>query len=144
MRGHERTVAVQKPLCVVSALLICCSTGYSQTLRVPLSQIPTSIISDGARTAKGSLQSAYFEELGSLQNAVTGIPIAKIQKLSSVKSVEMGEATRSARDAQLYRVIAPSVVRILTNKGSGSGSLIGASGEILTNFHVVEGQSEVA
>jgi hypothetical protein len=72
------------------------------------------------------------------------IPVAKIQKLSGEKSLETTGDSRSARDVQLYRATAPSVVRILTNKGSGSGTLIAASGEILTNYHVVEGQSEVA
>jgi len=49
-----------------------------------------------------------------------------------------------ARATELYRITAPSVVRILTNSGRGSGTLIGRSGEILTNLHVVEGQSQVA
>ena len=39
--------------------------------------------------------------------------------------------------------LSPSVVEILTQDGLGSGSLIGTSGEIITNYHVVRGYSDV-
>jgi S1-C subfamily serine protease len=78
------------------------------------------------------------------EDAISRLPLARIQQLSGERSFEKIGSTRSAKDAQLYRVISPSVVKILTNSGSGSGSLIGSSGEILTSFHVVKGQNQVA
>jgi hypothetical protein len=51
--------------------------------------------------------------------------------------------TRSAKDAALYRSISPSVVKIVTKDSLGSGSLISPDGFILTNWHVVEGASDV-
>src|SRR5262249_54280467 len=55
-----------------------------------------------------------------------------------------GSHTRSAKDAQIYRTISPSVVLIVTKEGIGSGSLIGSNGEVITNYHVVRGYSTVA
>jgi S1-C subfamily serine protease len=51
--------------------------------------------------------------------------------------------TRGPRDAQLYRVASPSVVLVVSESGIGSGALIGASGEIVTNWHVVGSAKEV-
>ena len=46
-------------------------------------------------------------------------------------------ATRSARGIAVYRAASPSVVLIVTEEAIGSGSLVDASGLILTNWHVV-------
>jgi S1-C subfamily serine protease len=51
----------------------------------------------------------------------------------------MVAATRSAKDAEIYRTISPSVVLIATKEGLGSGSLVSLSGDIITNWHVVSG-----
>ena len=45
---------------------------------------------------------------------------------------------------QLYRTISPSVVYVANKEGFGSGSLVDASGNILTNWHVVNGYAYVA
>ena len=60
------------------------------------------------------------------------------------KFKNVGSKTRSAKDAQIYRVISPSVVLVMTKEGLGSGSLIGSAGEVITNYHVVKGYSTVA
>jgi len=104
--------------------------------------IPSSIESSGSHLKKQPVES--FEAAIESQDALNELPLARIQKLSGERSAETASSNRSARDAELYRVTAPSVVRIMTNSGSGSGSLIGNSGEILTNFHVVKGQAQVA
>ncbi|CAN7180698.1 S1C family serine protease [Phenylobacterium sp. LjRoot219] len=56
---------------------------------------------------------------------------------------EPASTTRGAADAQIYRRAAPSVVLIVTDKGVGSGSLIAADGQILTNHHVVDGAKQI-
>jgi S1-C subfamily serine protease len=53
-------------------------------------------------------------------------------------------ATRSAKDAEIYRTLSPSVVEVRTKDGLGSGSLVSTAGEILTNWHVVNGSTLVA
>jgi len=51
--------------------------------------------------------------------------------------------TRGAREADVYRRIAPSVVLVETNDAIGSGSVVSGGGEIITNWHVVKGYSKV-
>jgi S1-C subfamily serine protease len=106
--------------------------------------VPSSIESSGPHVIRQPTGGLETVQLNQSQEAMRELPISSIQKLSGERAMDAVGASRSARDAELYRVTAPSVVRILTNSGSGSGSLIGSSGEILTNFHVVKGQSQVA
>lgn len=54
-----------------------------------------------------------------------------------------GEAVRGGAEAAIYSKISPSVVLVFTDKGLGSGSLISADGQILTNYHVVDGFTQV-
>lgn len=51
-------------------------------------------------------------------------------------------ATRGVQEEQIYQRISPSVVMIVTEKALGSGSVI-SPGEVLTNWHVIEGAKEV-
>ena len=56
---------------------------------------------------------------------------------SAVSSTDRGAG------ADLFKKVAPSVVKILTNAGSGSGIVVSRKGLILTNHHVVAGFSSV-
>jgi S1-C subfamily serine protease len=62
--------------------------------------------------------------------------------LNSLKP-DTGVNSRGVRDAALFKNISPSVVLILTKDGTGSGTIIGSDGLILTNYHVVGNNSEV-
>jgi S1-C subfamily serine protease len=69
---------------------------------------------------------------------------AAYRALSAVKADRPG-AVRGAKEVQLYRALSPSVVLVVAGDNSmGSGSLINSSGDILTNWHVVAGATEVA
>jgi S1-C subfamily serine protease len=68
---------------------------------------------------------------------------AALGQVANNTNWEIASATRSVKDVQIYRAISPSVVLILTKDGLGSGSLIGADGTILTNYHVVRGYDTV-
>jgi S1-C subfamily serine protease len=57
---------------------------------------------------------------------------------------ENAPGSRSAKDVQIYKTLSPSVVLVVTKEGLGSGSLVGASGDVLTNYHVVKGYNTVA
>jgi S1-C subfamily serine protease len=72
------------------------------------------------------------------------LPLQRLSSLAQKTFKNVGTKTRSAKDAQIYRTISPSVVLIVTKEGLGSGSLIGTSGEVITNYHVVKGYSTVA
>jgi S1-C subfamily serine protease len=71
------------------------------------------------------------------------LPTSQLSKIAGTQVSEVTNATRSAKDEQIYRTISPSVVAIQTNGGLGSGTLIGSAGDVLTNWHVVNGPSPV-
>ena len=76
-------------------------------------------------------------------------PLTPLSKPSGNPWAQAGGSTRSAKGIAIYQSAAPSVVLIVTKdrtggvEGIGSGSLIGSTGEILTNWHVVSGHSDV-
>ena len=57
--------------------------------------------------------------------------------------VEYKIETTRASASELFKSIAPSVVLIQTEEGSGSGTIIDNNGTILTNYHVIEGNDQV-
>ena len=66
---------------------------------------------------------------------------SNLNALHSVLSEPLNEDTpsfRGGKEVALFKKASPSVVLILTETGSGTGSLISDSGHIITNWHVVE------
>src|SRR5256885_2198963 len=76
-----------------------------------------------------------------IRKLVPALFAALAELLSCALALSQQSPQMNARD--LYKMASPSVVLIETysedNKvnGSGSGFLVGANGEILTNFHVI-------
>ena len=132
--------ALRRDTALLLSFLLFCSGAQAQEELLLRTAIPSSIESSGSHLTK---QPAGDFNV-TIKSPINELPLSRIQQLSGERSLEKAGSSRSAKDAELYRVIAPSVVRILTNSGSGSGSLIGNSGEILTSFHVVKGQTQVA
>ena len=50
---------------------------------------------------------------------------------------------RGAKEAQIYKRFSRSVVLVLTKGGLGTGTLVSANGDIITNFHVIKGAKDV-
>src|SRR5450759_2044283 len=71
------------------------------------------------------------------------LPTARLSVIAQRSFRDRAAKTRSAKDAQIYRTISPSVVLIATKEGLGSGSLVSTSGEVITNWHVVKGYDYV-
>ena len=132
--------ALRRDTALLLSFLLFCSGAQAQEELLLRTAIPSSIESSGSHLRK---QPAGDFNV-TIELPINELPLSRIQQLSGERSLEKAGSSRSAKDAELYRVIAPSVVRILTNSGSGSGPLIGNSGEILTSFHVVKGQTQVA
>jgi S1-C subfamily serine protease len=87
---------------------------------------------------------SQFPPSVNLDEFTSDIPTYELSKLTQKPISEVGGQTRSARGAQIYRTISPSVVLVVTKEGFGSGSLVSGAGKILTNWHVVKGYSYVA
>ena len=87
--------------------------------------------------ATGTLSAAPSLNLLSLDEYASDLPVNQLSRFANAAASEDFGGTRSAKDAQLYRAIAPAVVLITNKDGFGSGSLIDVRGDILTNWHVV-------
>jgi S1-C subfamily serine protease len=112
--------------------------------RVRFLDVPSNMVAVGAELSRKELKKTEklsFDNLGGLDDRIITDILLKISQAPVSEKIGGG---RSAKDAQIYRAISPSVVLILTKEGLGSGSLVSASGEVLTNYHVVKGYDYVA
>jgi S1-C subfamily serine protease len=127
-------------LAAVTCLGPCGAAG--QEPAAPPSLLPT-VVDKGGGALQGSaaIQGARLDAIGELE---ANFPGAEMLKIARHHFLEAGASTRSAKDVRLYRSVSPAVVLVATKTGIGSGSLISTSGEILTNWHVVNGYSLVA
>jgi S1-C subfamily serine protease len=135
---------------VTAALLIFIVAGapiaLCQNLNLPLSHLPQSMVEKGSPFT-GTLPAAIANfRPNELLQAASELPTAQLSDIARQRFTETSaRRTRSAKDADIYRSISPSVVLILTKDGVlGSGSLIDTSGHILTNAHVVGDNAYVA
>ena len=62
--------------------------------------------------------------------------------LDSLQAVT-APATRGAADSQVYKRAVRAVVLVVTDRGLGSGALITADGQIITNLHVIQGAKQI-
>jgi S1-C subfamily serine protease len=121
----------------------------------------THLIATGVPSIEDSeLQSSYISGTLSKPTSLSKVPFvldsSQVQDLSTAASSTnsfakalnrvKGEAPgglRGAKEVQLYRKISPSVVLIVNESSIGSGSILNPNGDILTNWHVIEGAKEV-
>ncbi|MBV9426094.1 MAG: serine protease [Bradyrhizobiaceae bacterium] len=106
-------------------------------------QRPRAMEQPGAPLSKESPRPEVNLPIEQLGDTVDNLPLAELRRISKHPITEASSRTRSAKDADLYKTISPSVVLIVTKTALGSGSLIGRFGEVLTNYHVVRGYSDV-
>jgi S1-C subfamily serine protease len=125
---------------LVPLLTIGATAALTQDLDIPSSKLPPTIENGGSQPNEASAETTAdvgFQQLDEL-------PTSKLSKITRTQVSELTAGTRSAKDAQIYRAVSPSVVLILTKDGLGSGTLIGSAGEVITTWHVVNGYSSVA
>jgi S1-C subfamily serine protease len=82
-----------------------------------------------------------------IAKAITNELLPSLTRLSRVANspyLEPTLSTRGVKDAGIYRVTSPSVVLIVTDEGLGTGVIITSSGEVLTDWHVIKGHTDVA
>jgi S1-C subfamily serine protease len=99
---------------------------------------------NGMHLPSGSTQISLSENTVELEKIVdSDFPFdAAYQARASLKQDTLSRS-RSIQDATLFKNISPSVVLVITKDGLGSGSIIGNKGEVLTNYHVVQGFNDV-
>ena len=127
------------------------------TLALLVGLSPATVVAQTANTLPDSPSKMEFHggaigDLGALHKVLphdlqqfsNDFPVNQLSKFAQSPILEATGGTRSAKDAQLYRTISPSVVLVANKESFGSGSLLDASGNILTNWHVVNGYDFVA
>jgi S1-C subfamily serine protease len=122
----------------VSVIALGSTLALAEKLSVPPSSLPKEIQTQGT-PLKTALQPIVPLVLGE-----NDIPATQLLEIAQQPVHESGTFTRSAKDAEIYRNLSPSVVEVRTKDGLGSGSLVSTSGEIITNWHVVAGANLVA
>jgi S1-C subfamily serine protease len=89
----------------------------------------------------GNTGSLNFSNLSSIGPAVdTSVAHKRLLAVQNQPEIRM----RGAQEAQIYSEVSPSVVMVFTSDGIGSGAIISKSGDVVTNWHVVEGYETVA
>jgi S1-C subfamily serine protease len=125
---------------LVSLLAIDSTTTIdAQEFSASLFKIPSTLETSGLRGGP-LINPASLDEF----QEVGDVPMAKLSSIARAPFSEPTSGTRSAKDAQVYRAASPAVVLVVTKDGFGSGTLISSSGDIITNWHVVNGYSSVA
>jgi S1-C subfamily serine protease len=122
-----------------SALTLGSTLALAEKLPAPPTNLPKEIWLQGA-----PLKTTLTFVPPMLAGSDANVPTAQLLHIAEHPARDMIAATRSAKDAEIYRTISPSVVLVATKEGLGSGSLVSLSGDIITNWHVVRGYEFVA
>ena len=113
-----------------------------------LQQQPPSIQSGGTQIkATTELNTQEQSVLTSLSLAPAGPDPLQKQIVSILEKLPKNlllEETRGATNVEVYKKAAPATVLVATDKGLGSGAVISDTGEVLTNWHVIQGASRIA
>lgn len=128
----DRVWAVAFVLLLAGSHAYCTQIAIDETDMSPLAEVKPG-------SAAGSIPMVNADEL---QAAISDNFIGKQSGLS-LNKVGPDRAIRGAKEAQIYRLHSRSVVLIITRDGLGTGTLVNGSGDILTNWHVVQGYKEV-
>jgi S1-C subfamily serine protease len=64
--------------------------------------------------------------------------------LNNIKKNLILEETRGVGGITVYKKASPAIVLVLTNEGTGTGSILDNVGHLLTNWHVIKGYDQVA
>jgi S1-C subfamily serine protease len=123
-----------------SALALGSTLALAEKLPAPPSSLPKEIQTQGAQLKTAITPVAPL----TLEGGESDIPATQLLEIAGLPMHDAATFTRSAKDAEIYRTLSPSVVEVRTKDGLGSGSLVSTSGEIITNWHVVNGSSLVA
>ncbi len=85
--------------------------------------------------------------LASLSLAPAGPDPLQKQLVSTLEKLPKNlllEETRGATNVEVYKKAAPATVLVVTDQSLGSGAVISDQGEVLTNWHVIQGASRMA
>ena len=91
-------------------------------------------------SAPGAMTPSYDSTQAPSASSIVGTPVPR----SDVETVFDKPLSSGLSVADVVENALPSVVQIIAGSGSGTGFIITEDGLVLTNKHVVEGNSQVA
>jgi S1-C subfamily serine protease len=89
---------------------------------------------DFAQSALSRRMVPAFDSISDESRELNRRVLSALEKLPKTLVLE---ESRGATDTAVYKEAAPATVLVLTDAGLGSGVVISAEGEILTNYHVI-------
>src|SRR6202011_5541583 len=125
------------------SVIVPSGAALAQEVGGTVPETPLAMEEQGAPLGKDGAGAESKFSAETLRDLGGRLPVSALSRITQQPVVEVTAQARGAADAQIYRSVSPAVVLIATNDGLGSGSLISSSGEILTNWHVVMGYSDV-
>ena len=100
-----------------------------------------------ASTTLNSDLDGLQERIDGINSAITSIQldVSNIQGSELQLNSNLTEMTAPSEISMsmLAALVEPSIVRVDTDKGSGSGTIISATGYVLTNYHVIDGADKI-
>lgn len=127
---------------VTSLVLFIPLTAYTQAVtgeQIPRFSRALNTYSGGDKVASITGQDTALREGLSAAAELIADPLraSRVRTALGALKPDAANVVRGAREAALYREVSSSVVLVVGDDGFGSGSLISASGDVLTNYHVV-------
>jgi S1-C subfamily serine protease len=116
---------------------------------IPAFAIETSDLdASGKRVAMGEFQPGsktrgVIQASPELLKGAFGRGFVGPKTAATLAKVRPDRTVRGAKEVQIYKQYSRAAVLILTRTGLGTGTLVSASGDIITNYHVVKGFKEV-
>ena len=132
MKRHDSKMKI-KLLSLLMLMNFACSISFAQAIDAEFGLFSSHLPKSTTSSSSLLVAQGYKDILGAKSFATS---------LRNVKGDSPG-SLRGAKEIQLYRKISPSVVLVVTDSGLGSGSFLNAKGEVLTNWHVIQGAKEV-
>ncbi len=118
--------------------LVAVDIGYT-VLVIPRNQI-VRILATDAHAAKAGAASPAKSSVEAFASSEPASPIAAEPGFYSVAASSV--PARSVRE--LVKELGESVVQVRTPSGLGSGFILNPEGFLITNFHVIEGETEIS
>jgi S1-C subfamily serine protease len=128
----------------LTTLIFCLAFGVQAAIAQDAANVSRQMELGGSAPSPQQMSAGAELPGGGLEDFSSGLPTNLLSRIAQTAVSEPAGTSRSAKDAQIYRNISPSVVLIVSKDGLGSGSLLGSTGTVLTNYHVVKGNSTVA